>query len=89
GRIDLDVRSEDGYVVLEFSDTGPGVAANIIENIFDPFVTTKAPGEGIGLGLNLSHQIVVERHGGSLSVASVPGATTFTVRLPSSEGAPS
>jgi signal transduction histidine kinase len=50
--------------------------------VFDPFFTTKAPGEGTGLGLNISHSIVTQKHGGEISVASAPGRTIFTVKLP-------
>jgi signal transduction histidine kinase len=50
--------------------------------IFDPFFTTKAPGEGTGLGLNTSHNIVVQKHHGEISVTSRPGNTCFRVKLP-------
>jgi nitrogen-specific signal transduction histidine kinase len=50
--------------------------------IFEPFFTTKAPGKGTGLGLAISYGIVVNRHGGDITVDSVPGRTTFRVALP-------
>ena len=50
--------------------------------MFDPFFTTKDVGKGTGLGLDTARRIVVDRHDGSMTVTSVPGATTFTVRLP-------
>jgi signal transduction histidine kinase len=50
--------------------------------VFDPFVTTKPPGEGTGLGLNLVHGTIVERHHGRVTVESRPGRTCFTVTLP-------
>ena len=50
--------------------------------MFDPFFTTKGVGAGTGLGLDTARRIVVDRHDGSLSVDSRPGATVFTVRLP-------
>jgi signal transduction histidine kinase len=80
----LEIRSyaEGGDVVVEVRDDGPGIPADLVDRVFDPFVTTKAPGEGTGLGLNLSHQIVVQRHGGTISVQSEPGQTRFVVRLP-------
>ncbi len=50
--------------------------------IFDPFFTTKEVGQGTGLGLATARRIVVDRHDGSLTLDSVPGRTTFRVRLP-------
>jgi signal transduction histidine kinase len=75
--------SRDGeWVVVEIMDNGPGIPAEIQAHIFDPFFTTKAPGEGTGLGLNISHNIVVQKHGGAISVDSEPGRTRFRVSLP-------
>ncbi len=66
-------------------DNGPGIAADVREKIFMPFFTTKPAGEGTGLGLSLSYDIVVKQHGGDLSVESEPGAfTAFRVTLPKS-----
>jgi len=56
----------------------PGVA----KRVFDPFFTTKPPGSGTGLGLNISHTIVVRQHGGRMSVESEPRRTCFRVELP-------
>jgi signal transduction histidine kinase len=51
--------------------------------MFNPFFTTKPAGEGTGLGLSMSHDIVVKQHGGTIDVATVPGAfTEFTILLP-------
>ena len=52
-------------------------------HIFDPFFTTKPPGQGTGLGLNISHNIIVQKHKGRINVNSQPGKTRFEVRLPS------
>jgi len=84
GRGELSLRSyvEGPWVVVEITDNGPGIPAEIQERIFDPFFTTKPPGAGMGLGLNVSHSVVVQKHGGSIDVRSEPGATCFRVRLP-------
>lgn len=82
GTLTISVSGGDGRLTVEVCDDGPGVPADLVDRVFDPFVTTKAPGEGMGLGLNLTHQIVVDRHGGEISVDSEPGRTCFTVSLP-------
>jgi signal transduction histidine kinase len=85
GSLELRTYRDDDWVVIEVADSGPGIPIEAQEKIFDPFYTTKAPGEGTGLGLNISHGIVVEKHGGQISVESTPGATRFTVKLPITE----
>ncbi|TQS40271.1 ATP-binding protein [Cryptosporangium phraense] len=75
----------DSPVQVEVCDTGPGVPKEIQERIFEPFFTTKPVGEGTGLGLDISWRIVVNRHGGDLTVESVPGDTKFVVCLPRNE----
>jgi signal transduction histidine kinase len=68
-----------------FSDTGPGIPDEIRENIFDPFFTTKNFGQGVGLGLSISHRLV-ESYDGSIDLQSELGkGTTFVIRLPISE----
>ena len=68
--------------LLQVSDTGPGIAPELVEHVFDPFFTTKDPGEGTGLGLALVHNIVRE-HAGHIRVESEPGrGATFSVELP-------
>jgi signal transduction histidine kinase len=69
-------------VLVEFRDTGPGIAPEIRSRIFDPFFTTKPVGQGTGLGLDISWRIVVNKHHGSLQVESAPGDTRFQVLLP-------
>jgi PAS domain S-box-containing protein len=69
-------------VWLEVSDTGPGISPEIQARIFEPFFTTKPPGQGTGLGLSLCRGIV-EAHGGSVQVESLPGrGATLRVELP-------
>jgi signal transduction histidine kinase len=69
------------HVVCQISDDGPGIPREVLDHIWEPFFTTKPPGQGTGLGLSISRRIV-ESHRGRLEVSSVPGATSFTVRLP-------
>jgi signal transduction histidine kinase len=73
---------DDSIVVVEICDSGPGIPDEIHSKIFDPFFTTKAPGEGTGLGLNISYNIIVQKHQGKLSVTSEPGETRFRIQLP-------
>jgi signal transduction histidine kinase len=82
GEIYLKTYQENSWVVVEIKDTGPGIPQEIQNKIFDPFFTTKPPGEGAGLGLNISHNIIVQKHKGKLTVDSRPGETCFRVMLP-------
>lgn len=82
GTLTISTRKEGQWAVVEIEDTGPGIPADIVETIFDPFMTTKAPGEGTGMGLNISHNIIVQKHGGQIKVDSKPGKTRFRIRLP-------
>jgi signal transduction histidine kinase len=76
------LRSRGGLVEIRISDTGPGIAPDVLEQIFDPFFTTKLDGEGTGLGLSVSYAIVKE-HRGSIRVESEPGqGATFSLRFP-------
>jgi two-component system, NtrC family, sensor histidine kinase HupT/HoxJ len=73
---------EHGCIVAVFRDNGPGIAAESLSKIFDPFYTTKVVGKGTGLGLSISFGIV-ERHGGQLSASNLAqGGAEFTLRLP-------
>ena len=74
---------QDGAAVIVIADTGVGIEPDLRERIFDPFFTTKAVGRGTGQGLAISRSIVVDKHGGSLTVDSEVGrGTAFTIRLP-------
>jgi signal transduction histidine kinase len=75
-------RENDEMIRVEICDDGPGIPEDIIDRIFTPFFTTKPFGEGTGLGLDLAWRIVVEKHGGNVSVQSKPGDTRFIVCLP-------
>jgi signal transduction histidine kinase len=70
-------------VAVTIRDNGTGIPEAVRSHIFEPFFTTKPPGQGTGLGLSLSHDIVVQQHGGQITVATEPGAwTEFTITLP-------
>lgn len=73
--------SGDG-ITVEVEDNGPGVPPDALDRIFDAFFTTKPPGSGTGLGLDITYGTVVNRHGGEISVESEPGKTVFRVYLP-------
>jgi signal transduction histidine kinase len=82
GEITLRTRSDADWVIVEVEDNGPGIPPGIQSRIYDPFFTTKAPGKGTGLGLNISHNIIVQKHKGKMEVHSQPGMTRFEVSLP-------
>ncbi|HUF38372.1 MAG TPA: CoA-binding protein [Anaerolineales bacterium] len=73
---------EGDFITVEISDNGSGIPGVIQKKIFDPFFTTKPPGKGTGLGLNISYNIVIQKHRGDIRVYSKPGLTTFSVILP-------
>jgi signal transduction histidine kinase len=82
GQLTIKTYEEEGHVVVEITDNGPGIPEEIQSRIFEPFFTTKAPGHGTGLGLHISHDIIANRHHGQLLVESKPGETKFKVILP-------
>jgi signal transduction histidine kinase/predicted CoA-binding protein len=82
GIITIRTRRESQWVVVEIEDNGPGIPKDIQSKVFDPFFTTKEPGKGTGLGLDISYNIVVQRHRGDLRLTSRPGRTCFEVWLP-------
>ncbi len=82
GMLSLSLHPTDDFVELTVQDTGSGIPQEQLSKIFDPFFSTKAVGEGTGLGLTVVHGILQE-HQGAIRVTSVPGeGTTFVVSLP-------
>jgi signal transduction histidine kinase len=67
---------------VEIGDNGPGIPSDVRDRVFQPFFTTKPIGKGIGMGLDLAWRVIVGRHGGTLNVESVPGASRFIARIP-------
>ncbi len=74
---------ENNQIRISIQDNGIGISAEVIDRLFDPFFTTKPVGQGIGLGLAISHQIIVKMHGGSLQCSSSPdGGAEFVIEIP-------
>src|ERR1700688_91441 len=88
GNGELRVRTyqDDGCVVVEIADNGPGISPEVQPHIFEPFFTTKGVGEGTGLGLD-TVQRIVKKHRGNIQVNSKPGDTRFQIWLPLAEAA--
>jgi two-component system NtrC family sensor kinase len=83
GAIKIKTYASDDGVVCEISDDGPGIPPDNVSKIYDPFFTTKPPGKGTGLGLNIAYDIIVNKHNGKLLVDSKVGeGTKFTIKLP-------
>ncbi|MEH2163754.1 MAG: ATP-binding protein [Nostoc sp.] len=71
------------WVVIRIADNGPGMKEEVIRRIYDPFFTTKDIGKGTGLGMAISYQIIVDKHGGMLKCRSQPGeGTEFWIQIP-------
>ncbi len=75
-------RLDAEHVVVTITDTGPGIPAELQDQVWKPFFTTKPPGAGSGLGLHLSYNVVVHKHRGRIELESRPGHTSFRVILP-------
>jgi len=83
GTIRISTRRRASWAEVRVSDTGTGIAEEIQGRIFDPFFTTKPVGKGTGQGLAIAHAVIVQKHGGTISFESAPGAgTTFLIQLP-------
>jgi signal transduction histidine kinase len=82
GTLRVITRVDQDKVVIEIADTGPGMPPEVAARAFEPFFTTKEVGQGTGLGLDIARRIIVERHGGKISIDSQPGETILRVELP-------
>jgi len=82
GTLRVSTRRNENGVVVEIGDTGPGMSEEVRAHAFEPFYTTKDVGEGTGLGLDISRRIIVDRHGGEITIEPRPGETVLRVRLP-------
>jgi signal transduction histidine kinase len=81
GDIWISARPEGGRVRVEIANNGPQIPHEALTRVFDAFFTTKEPGQGTGLGLNIAYNIVAKHHG-DITVTSTPERTTFAVMLP-------
>jgi len=64
---------DNNYLQISIADNGCGISENVCDRIFEPFFTTKEIGQGSGLDLSVSYQIIVEKHGGQIKCISEPG----------------
>jgi signal transduction histidine kinase len=81
--ITIQTRAIDKTVVIQIADNGPGISEAVQKRLFDPFFTTKAVGKGTGMGMSISHQVITERHKGSLKCLSSLGqGATFVIEIP-------
>jgi signal transduction histidine kinase len=82
GIIEIRTRREgENWVTVEIEDNGPGIPEEIQGKVFDTFFTTKEPGKGTGLGLDISYKIIL-KHKGDIKLYSKPGVTRFEIWLP-------
>lgn len=81
GTVEIITRDEQGFVMVEIADDGPGIPPAVLPRIWEPFFTTKDVGQGTGLGLDVSYRVIKQHHG-TVEVQSQPGRTRFIVRLP-------
>ena len=82
GTLRVSTRNADDAVVVEIADTGSGMPPEVAAHAFEAFYTTKDVGKGTGLGLDIARRIVVERHGGTITIDSQPGRTVLRIQLP-------
>jgi signal transduction histidine kinase len=77
----VSTRDIGGQVEIRIEDNGAGISKETLSKIFNPFFSTKPPGSGMGLGLSLSYQIVVEQHKGTIRVETEEGESTAMIIL--------
>ena len=83
GNIDIRARQDGEWIEIQVSDNGKGIAPELLDKVFDPFVTTRRGQGGTGLGLNIVFNLAVQRFGGNISVSSRPGqGARFLLRIP-------
>ena len=81
--MNADTKNLGDKVEIRIRDNGTGIPPEVKAKLFNPFFTTKPAGEGTGLGLSMSHDIVVKQHGGTIDVNTEPGVfTEFIITLP-------
>ena len=82
----LQTGADNEHVWIKIRDNGTGIPADVMDKIFQPFFTTKPTGEGTGLGLSMSFEIITKGHGGTIDVESKDGeGAAFTIKLPVSK----
>ena len=82
GTLRVATRNDEDGVMVEIADTGSGMPPEVAAHAFEAFYTTKDVGKGTGLGLDIARRIVVERHGGTITIDSQPGRTVLRIQLP-------
>ena len=82
GEIGVKLSCVDNHGVIEVSDNGGGIDVNIIDAIFNPYVTTKSDSYGTGIGLYIAKNIIETRMKGSISVKNIASGASFTITLP-------
>jgi signal transduction histidine kinase len=84
--VSIATKKKKNTVEITVTDNGNGIPDAVKEKIFQPFFTTKPTGQGTGLGLSMSYDIVTKGHGGDLKVSSIPNeGSTFTIQIPINE----